>query len=242
MGVHRGISFAPAPTWAEAEPFRRPGPPGRELVDYGLCVWKVDNYADWLGPEPVHFTRVVQEVVSSDGLQGASSVDASFDPSYERLIIHHVRVLRGEDVRELAEPQNVEVFRRERDLERARYDGQLTAHLIIPDLRVGDIIDACFSTVGANPVLRRHFGAGHPFQWSRPVAWCRFRVFAPPERKLAIHSWGKKPAYSESVLKRGGVLRTWIAEGFPPFFYEPHTPAGWIGHSMVLVTDVLPWS
>src|SRR5437868_5554138 len=118
-GVLRGVSFAPAPAWAEAEPFRRPGRPSQDLVDYGLCVWRVDNYADWLGPDPVHFSRVVQEVISPDGLQGAASFDASFDPSFERLVIHHVRVLRGEDVRELAEPDNVEVFRRERDLERA---------------------------------------------------------------------------------------------------------------------------
>jgi transglutaminase-like putative cysteine protease len=236
------VSFAPAPAWAEAEPFRRPGPPPHHLIDYGLCVWRVDNYADWLGPEPVHFSRVVQEVISPDGLQGAASFDASFDPSFERLVIHHVRVLRGDQVRELADPDNVEVFRRERDLERARYDGRLTAHLIIPDLRIGDIVDACFSVVGSNPVMRRHHGAGHPFQWSRPVAWCRFRVFAPGDLELAFRTWGRKPAYSETPLKKGGVARTWIAENFPPFFYEPHTPPGWIGHSMLLVTDAMSWA
>jgi transglutaminase-like putative cysteine protease len=239
--MHRGVSFAPAPGWAEASPFRRPGPPTQDLIDYGLCVWRVDNYADWLGPEPVHFSRVVQEVISPDGLQGASTFDASFDPSFERLVIHHVRVLRGDDVRELAEPDNVELFRRERDLERARYDGRLTAHLIIPDLRVGDIVDACFSVVGANPVLRKHYGAGHPFQWGRPVASCRFRIYAPGDRKLAVRAWGRQPAYSETELKKGGRLMAWQADGFPPFFYEPHTPPGFIGHSMLLVTDAMAW-
>jgi transglutaminase-like putative cysteine protease len=242
VGVHRGVSFAAAPSWAEAEPFRRPGPAPRELIDHGLCVWRVDNYADWLGPEPVHFTRLVQEVITPDGLQGASNFDAGFDPSFERLVIHHVRVLRGADVRELAEPDNIEVFRRERDLERAKYDGRLTANLIIPDLRVGDIVDACFSVIGGNPVLRRHHGAAHPFQWSRPVAFTRFRVFAPGDRQFALRYWGRKPQYEETPLKKGGKLMAWTAQFFPPFFYEPHTPPGWIGHSMVLVTDAMAWS
>jgi hypothetical protein len=74
------------------------------------------------------------------------------------------------------------------------------------------------------------------------VAWCRFRVFAPSERKLAFHAWGRRPAFAETPLKKGGVARSWTAENFPPFFYEPHTPPGWIGHSMLLVTDAMAWS
>ena len=242
VSVHPGLSFAPAPDWAEARGFRRPAQMPPDLIEHGLCFWRVDNYADWLGPEPVQFYRVVQEVVGSVGVQRASTFDASFEPSFERLIVHHVRVLRGGTSREVATPERIEILRREQDLERARYDGRLTAHLIIPDLRVGDIVDACYSVVGSNPALGHHYDASQPFQWSTPVAYCRFRLYVPASRKLAFRYWGARPAYRETSLNRGNLLRSWVAEGFAPFRYETQTPPWWVGHSQILVTDRMSWS
>jgi transglutaminase-like putative cysteine protease len=242
VGVHRGVSIAPAPVWAEAAPFVRPDRMAPELVEGGLCFWKIDDYVDWLGPEPVHFRRAVQEVVGSQGLRRASTFDATFEPSFERLVIHHVRVLRGGEVRELASPEHLQVFRRERDLERAVYDGRLTINLIIPDLRVGDIVDACFSSVGANPALGGLLDARATLQWGVPVAHRRFRLYAQRDRNLAFRRWGLAPAYTETPLKKGNLLRTWTADGVEPFEYEADTPSWWFGHAQLLATDALSWS
>ncbi len=242
-GLHPRVAFRPAPAWAEAEPFQRPASMPHELIDHGLCYWRIDNYADLLMPEPVFFSRVVMEVVGSDGLQSASAFDASFDPSCEQLVVHHVRVIRpGAPTRELAEPQNFEVLRRERNLERAIYDGRLSVHLVIPDLRVGDIIDACYAVEGSSPVLRDAFCAHLRFQWGLPIGVVRFRLFAPSSRAITTRAWGQALQYEEAPLNQGNLLRTWTATGLPAFHYEPDTPPWWIGHAQLMVTDAMSWA
>lgn len=241
--LHPRVAFRPAPVWAEAEPFQRPAAMPSGLIDQGLCYWRVDNFADLLMPEPVFFTRVVMEVVGSDGLQGASAFDASFDPSCEQLVVHHVRIIRpGAPIRDLAAPENFEVLRRERNLERAIYDGRLSVHLVIPDLRVGDIVDASYSVLGSSPVLRDAFCAHLRLQWPVPIGVVRFRLFAPASRPIATRAWGPPLAYAEAQLNQGNLLRTWTAEGFPAFFYDPATPPWFIGHAQLLVTDQMSWS
>jgi hypothetical protein len=242
-GLHPRVTFRPAPGWAQAEPFQRPPAMPPELIDHGLCYWRVDNYADLLMPEPVFFTRVVMEVVGSEGLQGASAFDASFDPSCEQLAVHHVRVIRpGQPVRELAQPENFEILRRERNLERAIYDGRVSVHLVIPDLRVGDIIDACYAVIGSSPVLRDAFCAHLRFQWPVPIDVCRFRLFAPASRPIATRAWGRPLEYAETQLNQDNLLRTWTADGFPAFAYESGAPPWWIGHAQLLVTDEITWA
>ena len=240
--VHRAVSIAAAPDWAQAPPFERPAVLPPNLIANGLCFWRADSFDDLLGPEPVRFNRVVQEIVAPDGLQGASTFDVDFDPSFERVVIHHIRVARGGDFREAAQAEAIEVFRRERDLERAKYDGRLSVHLIIPDLRVGDVIDTAFSVIGANPVFGARFCSYRRLQWGVPVLYARHRLFAPRGRAMAVRSWGPEPAHVETSLKHGNLLRAWTAEPAAAFDYEPDTPPWQIRHAQLLLTDVVSWA
>ena len=38
-------------------------------------------------------------------------------------------------------PEAFEVIQRELNMERAVYDGRMTAHMVIPDVREGDVIE-----------------------------------------------------------------------------------------------------
>ncbi len=240
--IHSGVTIGEAPAWADVQPFARPQAMAADLVEQGLCFWLVDDAANLLGPEQVNFSRMVKEVVAQGGLQGAATFDVDFDPSFQRLAIHHVRVVRGAEVRELASPEHFEVFRRERDLERAHYDGRLTVHLILPDLRVGDIVDTAYSVTGANPVQAGRFCCHVRFQWGVPVARTRFRLISERRRKLNMRYWGERPRFDEQPLPKDGLQRTWIADGFRPFQPEADTPSWWTGFSKLLITDAMAWS
>jgi transglutaminase-like putative cysteine protease len=205
----------------------------------GVRYWLSDSQACiGLGPDE-WFSRNITEVSAPDGLQQAATCEIVFDPTFQQPLVHFVRVVRGGAVREITE--GFEVFRRERDLERAKIDGRLTAHLAISDLRVGDIVDFAYSVVGSNPIYAGSVSAMLNFQWSVPVARTRFRLVTPEDRTVKDRQWNDPPVYSE---RRGDGLvdRCWVSERAAPMQLEPATPTSWIPHSRLFLSDAPDWA
>ena len=238
----RGLRSDRRPRGSTRAPFERPQPPRPEIIDDGVAWWLVDEVSDLTGEAPAWCSRMVKEVVGAGGLGATAAFDVTYSPEYERLVVHHIRVIRNGKVREVARPEAFEIMRRERDLERAMYDGRLTAHLQIPDLRVGDIVDLCHSVIGANPVHRGWYGAAHSLQWGVAVDTVRIRMRAPARRQFDMRYWGQAPAYEERRLEGGLLEREWLAKGFPAFRYERDTPPWWVGHSKVVVAERMSWA
>jgi hypothetical protein len=82
----------------------------------GCCFWLSDTRLDATGPERVFTSRLVQQVTGSDGLQSAASFEAAFNPSYERLVIHGIRVWREGAVREAYETVRFQMEQKRRKL------------------------------------------------------------------------------------------------------------------------------
>lgn len=238
--VVRGPEFGPAPAGFD---MGTPGIGDRDpalLSERGCCFWLSDTRVDATGAERVWTSRLVQQVTAGDGLQSAASFEVAFNPSYERLVIHGVRVWRDGGVREASSPQAFELFRRELNLERAVYDGRLTAHMIVPDVRVGDVVDTCFSIVGSNPVLKDSLSFTPRLQWSSPVVETRVELRLPPTRAVTIQAFGKVPRPSDETVDGVRMLR-WRALDVPPWRHDSDAPPWHVGFGSVHVTDVTTW-
>lgn len=237
----RTVEFGPPP---EGFATALPDIGGRDpaaLSERGCCFWLSDVRLDLTGPQRVWTSRLVQQVTGGDGLQPAASFEAAFNPAYERLIIHGVRVWRDGTVREAASPEAFELFRRELNLERAVYDGRLTAHMIVPDVRVGDVVDTLYSIAGANPVLDDAICFTPRLQWSSPVVETRVEVRVPAARDLVIQSFGRAPASADET--RDGVRTLlWRAVDMPPWRHDPDSPPWRIGHAALHIADRRSWA
>ncbi|HEY8572465.1 DUF3857 domain-containing protein [Phenylobacterium sp.] len=228
--------------WADLRPFQRTERAREDRSDDGRCFWLSDAQVNLAGPENVYLTRTIVEVVGPDGLQDTAQINLDFDPSYETLVYHYVRVIRGDAVREVDPIPLLSVFRRERDLERARYDGRLTAHLVIPDVRVGDVVDYACSVIGAQPVFRGRFAAEWGFTWACWVGETRVRLLTRPERKLRMQSWNHAPEAEVRTMPSGLVEHTWRALATPAIPAEPDEPNWQRRNARVRVSDPLAWS
>ncbi len=237
----RGLSFGPAPDGFDMGPFDIGARDPSALSERGCCFWLSDTRLDASGPQRLFTSRLVQQVTGSDGLQPAASFEAVFNPSYERLVIHGVRVWRDGVVREAARPEAFELFRRELNLERAVYDGRLTAHMIVPDVRVGDVVDTAFSIVGVNPVLQDSLSFSPRLQWSSPVMETRVEIRIPETRAVTIRAFGRMPKIQDSATDGVRVLR-WVARDLPPWRPEPDSPPWHVGYALVHVADTVSWS
>lgn len=235
-------AYAPAGPWADLADFAPAAPARPDQVADGRRVWLVDSQFDLTGPQTVWLNRRVVEVVNADGLQDAALVSADFDPTFERVVIHHVRIIRDGRIRVFDPRRAIQAIRREPDLERAKYDGRLTAHFTIPDVRIGDIIDVARSHFGQHPVIGGRLAAEWVFNWGCWVGETRVRVLAPEGRAFATRTWNSPPSAVERTLPGGVVERTWRATDTASVRGEPGAMAGARALATVQFADVMTWT
>ncbi|MCU1277642.1 MAG: Transglutaminase-like enzyme [bacterium] len=218
---------APAPSWVD----RLPLPADRAaataavrerrvlLTDRQLNLTHgVERYVRWA-------TRIDDEA----GLQSASHVSITFDPSYQRVVIHSVVVVRDGQRLDRLQPAKIKQAQREPNLESQMYDGRQTLVLFLDDLRVGDIIDVEYTTVGADPTLAGHLSEllvlGGPF----PVERLRARLLVPKTTALRYREAGPEadqlhaqvratPFGTEYVWERTAVPASPIDQNMPHWF------------------------
>jgi len=235
------IEIGPPPAAFDMAPVQFGKQDPRALSSRGLCHWLTQTLYDRSGAEPVFTHRVVTQVTGSDGLQSAARFDTTFNPRHERIVIHTIRVHRDGGVREAGKLSAFQVIQRELNLERAVYDGRITAHMVIPDLREGDIVETAYSVVGANPALEGRFACSFILQWSAPVVETRCSVRLAADRQVRIRKWGSAGDPVETC--RDGVKRLdWRVIGQPPHRSEPGSPPSFVGYGAVQVADKMTWA
>ena len=181
--VRRHIHFAPAPSWVKELPFARPQLLDQSKAPWGLYTWLVDDQAR-LDARPHRYNRTIEEVVNLSALDYLANVTLPFNPFFDDLTIHHIRILRGDEVIEVDVEKRYFVMRRERKFERLVLDGRWTFAITLPDVRVGDIIDTALTLTGDPACFQGEITMPMPLQSSLYWDKRHVRLLVPPERKL----------------------------------------------------------
>ncbi|AQS37860.1 transglutaminase-like enzyme, predicted cysteine protease [Shewanella psychrophila] len=198
-GTEYTLAIESAPAWVQVVEASTPDNIPVEEIGSGNYYLLVDNQLklDESSPQ-VRFTRLRQLVVNQRGLDKVSQIEVDFDPLYESLTFHSMQIIRHSEVIDKLSDPNISLLKQEGRIEQGLYDGRLTAHIILDDVRVGDIIEYSYSISGANPVYQNIFSFQRALQWSFPIHVQSLRVL-----------WGKKhPLYvdvknmQDTVIKR----------------------------------------
>jgi transglutaminase-like putative cysteine protease len=212
----------PAPAWADVlHPDLRDQ---QRNVRSGIDGILDDHQVRVSGANVDEYFRRVLKVRTSAGVQNASEINIDFDPSYERLVIHDVVLIRGgKRIDELTQDE-VRIIEKETEADDRIYDGQLTAILFLKDVRAGDVIDYAWSLEGSNPLLGGRYAGEFDFSATVPTRLIRHRVIWPASRPL--HT--SKPARIEHhgdtdvyVWERRDVAAT-DTEDATPDWYDPY--------------------
>ena len=219
-----------APAWIDAISVDMHA--GSSNVRSGVEGLLDDHQVRVAGANVDEYFRRVNQVVTSAGVQNASEVSIDFDPSFQRLVIHDVVVLRGNKrIDELARDE-VRIIEKESAADESIYDGQLTALLFLKDVRPGDILDYSWSLEGSNLLLGGRYADEFDFSTRVPTRLMRHRLVWPKGRPLHV----SKPAQiagNASIWERRNVAAT-DTEDATPDWYEPG--------EVVQVTEYASWS
>jgi transglutaminase-like putative cysteine protease len=181
-------TIGPEPAWIAPPPAEVVG---HAPIDKSVTEYLLDDDQVRVSPAGVSRFRHIRLRPRSPGqVEEVSQIELELDPAYQRLTIHHAHVVRGGRPVSKLRPSDVRVAQRERDLEERIFDGALTAVILLPDVRVGDVIDYSFTLDGSDPLLGGKFvGRFSLADDTFSAAW-RERILLPAGRSLAIKNHG----------------------------------------------------
>lgn len=186
------------------------------------------------------FHHIASKALDTRGVERAAGISMSFDPSYQALTLHFIRVIREGNVSERLVGARIRVLQREAELEYRIYDGRKTVNVVLDDVRVGDTVEYAFSTSGLNPVFGNLVAGGTDLQWGVPVARVFARLLVPQGRELALRLHNSKV---RGVLSEAGGYRDyrWAQDSVPGLRTEKNAPPGFYPYAWVQWSEFPTW-
>lgn len=228
---------APVPAWVAAGLPEEGAPQTSEsanpfsVVDYQVRV--SDAGFDM-------FRHTVRQLGNATAVADSSQTTLDFDPSFERLMIHFVRIIRDGTIIDQTLSAQQQLLRRESGLEDGLINGEHTLHLLLKDTRVGDTVDIAYTIQSAPPLERQHFSLRIPTAWGESVRRLRVRLLVPRGRNVDIADRAGLGAPVRQTVANWQET-TWFAKGVPALDPEEETPLWQDDYPSLELTEFPDW-
>lgn len=196
--------------------------------------WLYDLQVDNRHGQDAYYVEYVYEPKSATLLGEAGRYQISFNPEYQQLAIHRVEVRRdGRWLSRLA-PERISLARRETDFEQDLANGQVSALIVLDDIRVDDVVRVSYTVTGTNPVLSANTTTSMPMGWRSPTLDMNFRAIFDPGTTVSVHREGDAPqpqvhnlANHVEATAKVHAVPAYVDEGDYPRWYRryPHVQA-----------------
>jgi transglutaminase-like putative cysteine protease len=187
------------------------------------------------------FSHVTRRLTSDQGLQIGSDIRAEFDPTYQTLTLHWLKIKRDGVWQDRLPSEKFQVLRREENLDSQMLDGRYSVVCHLQDVRAGDLVDYAYTVTGANPVFNGKFLYSFFTTWLSPVHRFSNQLITAPNRTVSIRSYGppleatrtQNPDHSERIH--------WQEEEVPATLFEDRTPGWYDTFGWVQVSEFASW-
>ncbi|MEJ1096309.1 MULTISPECIES: DUF3857 domain-containing protein [unclassified Pseudoxanthomonas] len=208
--------------------------------------WRYEVQADRRGGRDEVYVDYAYEPLSAAYLGDAGRFKISFNPEYQRLIIHRADLRRDGRWSQRFAVDKVSLARRETGFENDMADGVVTALIVLEDVRIGDVVRITYSVIGSNPIMAGQVSDWARFALSNPMLESSLRVLLEPDARPRIYrSKGspepviRKTASSTEIVMRATAVAPVVNEEGYPVWYEPY-PQAQVGRDQRWA-DVVSW-
>lgn len=201
--------IGPIPAWVKLCDFDASAPSENSDDNYQFLL--IDNQVNW--EEKIRYEHEVIKILTQTAAHDFTQLSMEFDPDYEHVIVHYIRVIRDGETINCLEKSRYKLLQREDDLEDNLYSGALSLVYFLNDVRRGDIVEYAYSVVGMNPFISSHYDSRIQLNYSN-VDKVYHRVLIHPECHLQIKS--NNPAAIPNVVDLSPTLREWSWEILHP--------------------------
>ena len=196
------MKFTIGPPSAWVLPATIPAPPAAAHGASTISLLS-DSQVRFTPEGSINFANSIYSIETAQGLD-EGAIQVGWDPALEKLIVHHIRLIRaGQTIDLLGDGSKLPVMRREKNLEKATIDGRLTILVQPDDLRVGDIVDYSYTRTRLDPAMGGHseifIGPSDGASFGRS----RIRLLWPSALQV---KWRALPGVVQPTLHRVGGM------------------------------------
>jgi len=160
---------------------------GYRIVDYQTKIEPTDQ---------VTFRRFYKGLNNSQALEDEGTLGITFDPTYQKLDIHSINIIREGRIIDKITPKDFKLFRVETETDKLLYNGDVQFSYAVTDLRVGDGLDYSYSLTGRNPAFKDSYFLRQSQQYSVPVETFQRRVLI--HQSLDVHT----RAFNDGIIAK----------------------------------------
>ncbi len=233
------VTLSPTPKWVDN--MARPAASAHQGLQRGNVSYQLFDQQSLVADKPHHFYRIVKRANNVSGLEAASKLQVAFNPAFQTLMLHAANVYRDGELVYTLQKDDIKLFSNEDELEKEMLTGRASALVLLPGTRTGDVIDAQYSLVGANPIFGTRYSASFDLGWSVPLDVGRVRIVTSQDRPVNYKSMGTdlQPKVTHSGKQTELV---WYLENPTPIFDEEQYPYGFDRYPYVAVSEYQAWS
>ena len=237
-GPAEKCTVGPPSAWVAPLMFSRPAKTAETLGEdqHLLLMDRQINVA-----ENERFIHLARQIRNYSGVEKGSMVTVEFEPDFETLDFHWIRIWRGTNCLERLSRDKLKLIQQEPELSDLMIFGRQNAVAVLDDVRAGDIVDYAYTLRGVNPVLSGRFYDQVPVQLRVPVDRLRTRLVWPAQRGLYLtnHLCSVKPA---TVRRADGFEFIWDFKQLPALPLEDSLPAWYDPDPYVQLTEFPTWA
>ncbi|HEX8278038.1 MAG TPA: DUF3857 domain-containing transglutaminase family protein, partial [Segetibacter sp.] len=191
--------------------------------------------------EKAKYYKKISKILSESGVENNSSISIDFDPSYERLLLHKIRIIRDGVSIDKLKLSKFKTIQQENDLSSHLYNGTLTALLLLEDVRKGDIIEYSYTLRGLNPIFNNKYCDVFDTRFLVPVSNLYYRVVTTKDRKINIKS--TDPAIFETTtVTQHGVEHEWKITEVKPLRVDKRIPSWFDPFPVIFISEYNSWN
>jgi hypothetical protein len=179
-------------------------------------------------------------ILNTEGVQEMSDLSFDFDPAYNNLILHEIKIIRGATVVDQLS-KNIQVIQREQSMDRYLYDGTKTAIVNLKDIRVGDIVEYSFTRKGYNPVHQGHVARTSYFDYYQTIDKFYKKLILPADKKIEIKALGKAEPPVTIKNINDEVHYEWAMSKTKTIRSDISTPSWYNAYNGVMLSDFRSW-
>ncbi len=233
------VSIGPVPGWVQDCSFALKPPPLKpSQVHLQYLLTDIQHHA----VEKSAYVHFAVRALSASGVNDLSRLDIVYAPSFEKVVVHFIRIFREGRSLDRLESAHFSILQREPDLERNLYRGHLTLVYLLEDVREGDIIEYAYTVEGELPHFSSHLTLYFNLQGGVVFErlYRRLVVASGTDFEYRLYDCSTPPRIAQ--IDPSLEEWTWELHETPPFPVDEGSPAWHFPLSGVQFSQYASWS
>ena len=224
------------PNWIEKNTFEINPKIDESKISQGNLVLIYDEQVN-LNTQEIYVHNAVK-ITDNVGIQSASNINITYDPTYQNLSIHSVKIIRDHKSIDKLYSSDFQTLRKESNSENYIYDGSLSSFTNLSDVRTNDIVEYSYTIKGFNPIHKNKYSSFFSIETSEPIGRVFFKFISKSPLNI---KYFKTDLRFHNTQKGNDFVYILSQKNIQAHEYEDQTPIWYISSGMINVSNYKNW-